>query len=138
MGIVWNDSLSIGVEEIDDQHKKIFDTFNRFLTACRGGHGTEKLNDLLWFLSSYVATHFANEERLMQQVGFPGFDDHHRLHTDFVVEIDKLMGRFVREGPTEELVATVNTFISNWLTDHISVMDWNIGHYLREREKSEV
>jgi hemerythrin len=135
MGIVWNDLLSIGVEEIDDQHKRIFDTFNVFMAACRAGHGTEKLNDLLWFLSSYVATHFANEERLMQKIGFPGYQEHHQRHTDFVAEIDKLMGRFVQEGPTEELVALVKKFISIWLTDHISVMDWNIGQYIKGQEK---
>lgn len=133
MSLAWNESLSIGVTEIDDQHKRIFDNFNAFAAACREGHGAEKLNELFWFLSSYVATHFASEERLMQRVGFPGYGDHHQLHSDFVAEIDALMGRFAQEGPTEEIVATVRMAVTSWLTEHICVMDRTIGQFVREQ-----
>jgi hemerythrin len=135
MTMTWDESLSIGVTEIDDQHKRIFDNFNAFAAACKEGHGDEKLNDLFWFLSSYVATHFASEERLMQRIGFPGYGDHHQLHTAFVTEIDALMGRFAQEGPTAELVATASNLVKKWLTDHICAMDRTIGQFVREQGK---
>ncbi|HLO24563.1 MAG TPA: hemerythrin family protein [Geobacteraceae bacterium] len=135
MQVAWDESLSVGVVEIDDQHKQIFDNFNAFSIACREGHGAEKLNDLFWFLSSYVATHFANEERLMQRVGFPDYPSHYELHTTFISKVDELMGRFSTEGPSQDLVATVNEAIKDWLLEHISVMDRTIGQFVKEQGK---
>ena len=134
MKIEWNESLSVGVAEIDEQHKCIFDKFNAFSKACDDGHGAGQLNELLWFLGSYVATHFASEERLMQRVGFPQYPNHHELHTAFVSEVDALMGRFSKEGPSEDLVSTVNEVLESWLIEHISITDRSIGMYVKERE----
>ena len=133
MKAVWDESLSVGVAEIDDQHKQIFKNYNEFSVACRDGHGADKLNDLLWFLSSYVATHFAHEERLMQRINYPGYANHCLMHTEFIGEIDKLMHRFSKEGPSEELVSTVNKIVKNWLMNHIDLMDRSIGKFVRQQ-----
>ncbi len=135
MKVAWDESLAVGVAEIDDQHKRIFDNFNAFSVACREGHGAEKLNDLFWFLGSYVATHFANEERLMQRVGFPDYPGHYEQHTEFIGKVDALMKRFAKEGPTLDLVLTVNEVVKSWLIEHISEMDRTIGHFVKEQEK---
>jgi hemerythrin len=37
MGIEWRESLSIGVEEIDNQHKKLLSHFAQLLKACENG-----------------------------------------------------------------------------------------------------
>ncbi len=137
MNVVWDESLSVGVSEIDDQHKRIFDNFNAFMAACAEGHGAEKLKDLFWFLGSYVATHFANEERLMLQVGFPGYSHHYELHTAFIGKVDGLMRRFTAEGPSQDLLDSVNAVIMKWLLEHISVMDRTIGEYVRAQEQEQ-
>ncbi len=129
----WDESLSVGVAEIDDQHKRIFENFNAFSKACSNGNGAEKLNELFWFLGSYVATHFASEERLMQMIGFADYPKHHELHTTFISYVDALMARFSKEGPSEDLIATVNALMKDWLVEHISVMDRSIGQFVRRR-----
>ena len=135
MKVAWDDSLSTGIDEIDDQHKRIFDTFNTFSSACTEGLAPDKVNELFWFLGSYVAIHFVDEERLMMNAGFPDYERHHEQHSAFATEIDALMGRFLDEGPSHELVSTVGTVVRDWLLDHISLMDRGIGMYLRETGK---
>jgi len=134
MKIEWDEALSVGVAEIDDQHKRIFDKFNAFLAACKDGKGAAKLNELFWFLGSYVATHFAEEERLMLRVGFADTRNHRELHTAFAQEVDALMERFSKEGPSQDLVSTVSAFIKNWLIEHISEMDRAIGLFMEEHK----
>ena len=131
MKIEWDESLSVGIAEIDDQHKLIFDKYNTFSAACRDGHGSEQLNKLLWYLGSYVATHFADEERLMQRVGFADYARHHEMHTEFAREYNALMENFSKEGPSRELVSKVREFIKNWLIGHISEMDRALGQQMK-------
>lgn len=57
MGIEWRDSLSIGVKEIDDQHKQLLSHFDQLLKACETGKGREELATLLNFLDQYVIKH---------------------------------------------------------------------------------
>jgi hemerythrin len=60
MGIEWRDSLAIGVEAIDNQHKELLLRFDRLLKACQSGQGIEELKKLQTFLEEYVRTHFNN------------------------------------------------------------------------------
>jgi len=138
MKIAWDDSLAIGVAEIDDQHRRIFDNFNAFSVACTEGHGAEKLNELFWFLGSYIAIHFAEEERLMQKVGFPDYPNHHKLHSAFTSQVDVLMERFIESGPSHEIAGTVGETIKNWLIEHISLTDCSIGRFIREHRQDHV
>ena len=134
MKIEWDETLSVGVAEIDDQHKLIFDKYNAFSAACKDERGAEKLNELLWFLGSYVATHFAEEERLMLRIGFADYTKHHEMHTAFAQEFNAFMENFSKEGPSPELVSTVRSFIKNWLVEHIAVMARAIGMHIKAHE----
>ncbi len=96
------------------------------------------MNELFWFLGSYVATHFAEEERLMLRVGFADTRNHRELHTAFAQEVDALMERFSKEGPSQDLVSTVSAFIKNWLIEHISEMDRAIGLFMKEHKNTEL
>jgi len=61
MGIEWRESLSIGVELIDSQHKTLLSDFDQLLKACESGKGIEELKTLLGFLDGYVIKHFSDE-----------------------------------------------------------------------------
>ncbi len=65
MAIEWRDSLAIGVEAIDNQHKELLLRFDRLLNACQTGKGIEELKKLQVFLGEYVHTHFNDEEELI-------------------------------------------------------------------------
>ncbi len=131
MKIAWTESLAVGVAEIDADHRHIFDAFSVFSRAYQEGHGADKLRELLWFLSLYVATHFAREERLMQRVGYPDFPRHHELHTGFVRQVDDLMRRVAAEGTSDDLITTVHAVIREWLLEHVSVEDRDFAEFMK-------
>ena|SRR6185369_11439796 len=133
MKIAWQEYLSVGVAEIDAQHRLLFEKINALLTAHERGVGSEEVGRLFTFLDTYVATHFADEERLMERVGFPDRQKHRAQHQAFSGELAKLKERLALEGPTESLITSAGMVMVGWLIEHISVMDRAIGKFAKDR-----
>ena len=132
MKIEWPEYLSVGVAEIDHQHRQLFAKFNEFLAACEAGEGTEEVGRLFWFLGAYAATHFADEERLQKRIGFPDYPKHREQHLAFARQAAGLKERLANERPTRELISTVTLTMTGWLIEHISGMDRAIGRFMKE------
>lgn len=128
--VEWQDSLSVGVLEVDIQHKLLFEKFNAFLAACEAQTETDGIYRLFWFLEAYAITHFTEEEKLMQRVGYPDLVAHREKHREFAAEVGGLKERLKSEGPTPTLVSTITSFVSSWLFNHISHADRAIGRYV--------
>ena len=134
--IEWQEDLSIGVLDIDIQHKLLFEKVNGFLEACQTQADSDTVHRLFWFLEAYAITHFKDEEKLMLRLAYPDYLPHRKLHLEFVGEVAKIKERLRVEGPTERLVSSMSTFISNWLIQHISVMDRAIGRFVNSNAGS--
>lgn len=130
MGIQWRESLAIGVEEIDNQHKELLHHFDRLLEACEAGKGMQELKKLLEFLNRYVLTHFSDEEELQRRHGYPGYDAHRKEHDSFVVRIKKLQAEVDGEGVAVYHVIETNNLLFKWLINHISKVDRELGRFL--------
>ncbi len=134
MKVEWGEYLSVGVAEIDDQHKLLFEKFNALLAACDTGSSAEEVNRLFAFLGSYVVTHFSEEERLMQRLGFPDYLKHREMHQDFIRQVDALKERLDSEGPSQRLVSSLTLTINGWLIEHISRIDRAFGRFVKEKK----
>jgi hemerythrin len=130
----WQESLCIGVLEIDIQHKLLFEKFNAFLDACEAQTESDGIYRLFWFLEAYTITHFTQEEKLMQEMAYPDFPRHRELHRTFTTEVGKLKERLRVEGPTETLVSHMRMFISGWLVEHISNIDRALAAFVTSSE----
>ena len=133
MKIEWQEYLSIGMTEIDNQHKMLFNKFNALLAAYEKGCSADEVNRLFAFLGTYVITHFSDEERLMQRLSFPDYPEHLEMHREFIRQVAALKERLGSEGPTRELVASIGLTINGRLIEHISGMDRAIGRFMKER-----
>ena len=119
--IYWNDKLSVGVEEFDNQHKRLILLVNTLHEAMTVGKGKEVIGKVLGDLISYTATHFAAEERFMQQHSYQGFAAHKAEH-DQLVKKAKALQRDFQEGKLTVAIA-LSTFLKEWLTHHIMESD---------------
>lgn len=133
MKVQWREHLSVGVEEIDSQHRELFDRFNAFFEACEQDKGGDLAAKLFDFLDEYIATHFADEERFQRALGYPEYEKHREQHLLFVREIASLKERLKAEGPTRAFVSTVNRVMIGWLIEHISGMDRALGRFAKEK-----
>jgi hemerythrin-like metal-binding protein len=131
----WDDSLAIGVEKVDNQHRQLFDAVNSLIDAIETGKSAEGLKKTLDFLVDYTVTHFADEEEIQRQCGFPDLENHHRIHEAFkktAVELVKGLGRF---GSSAAMIREVREKIGKWLLIHIKDQDSRIGAYIRAKER---
>lgn len=131
MGIVWRDSLAIGVERIDNQHKELLLHFDRLLNACQEGKGIEELSKLLVFLEEYVHTHFRDEEALQRLNLYPAYEAHRAEHLYFIEQIGKLKAEIQKHGASTHHVVETNNLLLKWLLNHISKVDMELGKFLK-------
>lgn len=132
MNIAWSDDLGLGVTEIDNQHKELFNRFGKLASACSEGKGKEEVLRLLLFLEDYIKEHFAAEEKLQMRHGYPHYAAHKAEHTKFISDVAKLETEFRMEGATLSLVILTNKTLSSWLIQHIKRTDMEFASYLRE------
>lgn len=134
MRIEWNEDLAVGVESIDDQHKELFNRFNRLLEACSNGSGTDEIGSILFFLDEYVQVHFRDEEKLQIAHAFPEYPAHHEQHRIFISKLESFKSEMLSSGATLSLTIATNTLLIDWLVNHISKMDRRVGEFIRKQK----
>lgn len=119
--IKWNNQFSVGIEEIDNQHKVLFDLINRlFVAAIQREDHTVSL-EILDALIDYTKTHFALEERLLQDAGYEKFEEHFAEHKVFIEKLNGMAQKFLAEEKT--ITFELINFLKHWLKDHIMETD---------------
>jgi hemerythrin len=131
MTLEFDPVLLTGVDEIDAQHRELFDRVRALLEAARHRRSREEVIRLLEFLGHYVVDHFADEERTMVQVGYPRLEGHRSEHRQFVKELEILRHELKSEGPSALFVIRVGNRVTEWLREHIYRTDRLLGEWLR-------
>ena len=111
----WQDDLNTGGEVIDRQHMRIVEMLNHL-------HVTQKsmqrvaVGEVIDELIDYTLSHFAFEEELMEEAGYPFCAAHKRVHEVFTKRVAEYRMRFsAGEDVTDEL----KNMLSRWLFNHI-------------------
>lgn len=134
MSITWREELSIGVEQIDSQHKELLARFDMLLNACKSGRGRDELLHLMNFLDEYVVTHFRDEEVLQKQSGYPDYEAHRAEHAAFVTRVKDLKNKMTKDGEiTIEHTLDTNKLLMDWLLRHITKRDREVGKHIRSQ-----
>jgi hemerythrin len=128
--IVWGKVLSVEVEEIDDDHRKLIDIFNILKHAVTEGESPEYLAAVLEELVNCTAWHFSHEERLMLKHGYEGLAQHKAVHGELIKSVKELQQRILRSDET--LSDKEIDFLERWLTEHILTEDMRMGAYLSQ------
>jgi hemerythrin len=133
MAMQWTPDLSVGVKEIDDQHKELISRLNALGEAMMKGLGKEEIGALLDFLGSYVVTHFGTEERHMARTNYPSAAAHKAQHQELIADFTKFRAEFDSAGAKLSLVLGLNTKLVAWLKNHICGTDKQLGAFLKTR-----
>lgn len=110
----WDETMSVGVEELDRQHQTLIDLINEAYAAIQK-HDGHMVSAILTRMQEYAALHFAAEERYMKDAGYPDLDAHTALHAAFVKDVEG----FQREQHKKTNLSKLFVYLSRWLTRHI-------------------
>ncbi|MDX1594941.1 MAG: bacteriohemerythrin [Gammaproteobacteria bacterium] len=126
--LVWDRSLSVEVEEIDADHRRLVELFNLLVRAVAEGEADDYVAALLEELVSCTAWHFRHEERLMLRHAYPERDVHAQEHEALIAAARALQQRFRESG--ERLTEEAVVYLESWLAEHILVADMRLGAHL--------
>jgi hemerythrin-like metal-binding protein len=129
----WDESLATGHEIIDGQHRQLFVAINALFDAFRSGKGAEELASALNFLQNYTLKHFADEEAIQREYGYPDYPNHRRLHEGLTAVVKELNGKLSTQGISDALIREVHQKVGVWLVTHIKAQDTKLAAYIRSK-----
>ena len=116
----FDESLVTGNEMIDSQHKELIAKINSLVESCEKDGGKVAAIKMLDYLAEYTEFHFNAEEKLQEEIEYPGIEEHKKQHQELYRVVDELHDMLEeQEGPTEEFVEQVNRNVIQWLYKHI-------------------
>jgi hemerythrin-like metal-binding protein len=117
----WDGDLDLGIRSMDQQHCRLVAMVNALYDAHRGRDGAQDVASALAGLSDRFSRHFRSEEEYMAQQGFPGLEEHRRLHAGFTARLQDSRRRHAA-GETDVVLDLV-LFLRTWLVRHIQGSD---------------
>lgn len=126
--IAWKDEYSVGINSIDQQHKKLVNLINQLTTAVDYSTGEEFEREALAELVDYTKTHFVYEEGLMEDNGYPDFEAHKAQHRAMIEEVDLVLAEYEKDHDTA--MRHASDYLKNWLINHINGTDKQYSSFL--------
>lgn len=131
----WTEDLSVGVEEIDSQHREFIKNLNKLLDAMTQGRGRDEVGNIIYFLEGYIEKHFELEQEYMRRFMYPDYEKHKALHSEFMEEVGRLKRQF-NEGSGITVVLQTKKDLIKWFFRHIKETDKALGRFLKPRLKA--
>ena len=129
----WNDSLLIGVELIDEQHKELVRRIDQLIDACNRGEGQNEVGETLKFVVSYIKEHFKDEEELQALYVYPDMENHKKLHERFINSTVDLV-KELKVGHTTDFAEKVRRMLMGWLFTHIKNEDQKVSDHINKAD----
>lgn len=119
--VAWDDSLSTGIDTIDEHHRYLLDLINDLhdvVVNKRGAHSTARV---IKALDAYARVHFRAEEMMMEHYHFAAIEQQETQHHAFEQRVQE----FYQELHVNPLVAQLDIlqYLRTWLISHIVVDD---------------
>lgn len=129
--INWSDKFSVGVKSLDSQHINLFKILNELHDSMKSGNDQSTVTPLLHKLLTYAREHFAEEEKLLQQVKYPGLGRQRAQHHAITIRVVEFLSRYKTDQKafTFELIL----FLSDWLRKHILREDKEYSAWVSRR-----
>lgn len=118
--IKWSEKYSVGLKEIDDQHKKLLAIINKLYQAFTDRVEDVVLEEILSDMAEYTEYHFKTEERYFKRFNYPNMQEHLEKHKIYVDKIKSFKEDFEKN---RKITYSVMNFLSKWIVEHIQGTD---------------
>ncbi len=129
--ILWDESFSVGVEVLDQQHKQVVEIINRLIDEPAEGFGPDEVARVLDDLTKFVHYHFQTEERLLAERGYEDLQTQQAEHREFRNELAGLCMGSMKDHTVIPINALL--YLKEWWVDHILVKDMKYRPFFGNR-----
>ena len=126
--LIWDKSLSVDIQEIDDDHHRLVDLFNMLSHSVSESDPEDYIQAVMDELISCTVWHFRHEERLMLKYNYAGFSEHKTEHQELIASVTALQQKLLQDG--RAVSSDDINFLEKWLVGHILGADMELGAYL--------
>jgi hemerythrin-like metal-binding protein len=129
--ITWNESLSVGVEIFDKEHKQLIFLINELNNALLIRSSEKTVENTILQLLNYTEFHFNHEEEYMRLYDYPGYETQKKEHTELKAQVRDYYEQ-LKAGKKSFSLSLMN-FLKDWLTNHIMGMDMGYKKFFAEK-----
>lgn len=130
----YDDSFSVGIREMDNQHKNIFNIINNLYVAMKNNSGNSDIEGVINDLISYAVYHLTEEEAMMEIYNYSDTAAHKKIHRKITAQAIEIQNEYNRSH--SPVIATkLMLFLKDWLIGHIKTVDIKYAEELRDRVK---
>jgi len=120
MTVKWSNAYSVGVEEIDIQHRRLFEIVNHYLESAGAGDQSAP-EKLLINIVEFIDTHFKTEEKYFDLFHYPDAENHKKIHREFRTKVMEFVSNY-RSRRTVNTVVVMDA-LKKWIIDHTLIYD---------------
>lgn len=127
----WSDIYSVGVRELDAQHRKIVEMINMLIMDPSATVHSETVSELLDRLTNYSREHFKTEENILSENDYPDLDGQKEEHKAYRKKIAELCVDTMEL--TDSVPDDLLNFLKMWWENHILLSDMKYSTYLMDK-----
>lgn len=128
--IKWTDKYTLGIKEIDNQHKGLVVIINELFTYMSEGKAKEKMKDVFDHLTEYTKKHFSAEELMLYRYAYTDIESHKVEHKKFIEKLEAFKKDFQNKRITISL--ELLNFLKDWLLNHILISDKKYATHIKK------
>ena len=119
--INWKEDFSVGVAEVDHEHRELIELINSLHAVMKQGAGHDDVVQALGEIYAHIAAHFALEEKMMRQTRYPMLSEHKQDHETLLDDLRDIMDEVEDDGTFDE--AQLASDLERWFSDHFRTHD---------------
>lgn len=131
--IPWEDKFSIGIVEIDEQHKKMLSIINKLYSLLKekNNDNPEEMAAIIQEMVDYAVYHFQTEEKYFALFNYEKSGEHIEIHNQYRTKIEDWHKRY-SETRDSAVFFEISTYLHDWWIWHINNTDRDYAPLLKE------
>jgi hemerythrin len=129
---IWNVDLSVGVAEIDEEHRELQFLIQRLQLAMSQDNSSNEILLILTSLADHALTHFSTEESHFLETDYPKADFHAQEHRRFERKINQFKRAY--EAGNTQIADQIFSHLCDWLAKHIEGTDKEFAAFLTDNQ----
>ena len=126
--IEWEERFSVGIRDIDDQHRVLVEILDELYNAMLKAKGNEVIETTLEKVIQYTKTHFSTEELLFKKYGYPEEKAHKEEHDAML----KKVAAFQRDFKNGKFICVdLMHFLKKWFVEHLQTTDYRYVKFFK-------
>ncbi|MFA6064412.1 MAG: bacteriohemerythrin [archaeon] len=127
---VWSEKYSVGVKEIDEQHKYFIDLLDRADELLKQKNPNSGADDIVKELEAYARKHFDTEEKFLKSINYNKILEHSIEHLKLLEKTNLLYdGVLVGKVKLRDVV----DFLEDWLDHHLLTFDKEYADFIKKK-----